>query len=46
MVTGGLLLQWIGVNLPGCGGGAGLGVIAAFIFGALWLGYLWLYGSR
>jgi len=44
MVTGGLLWQWIGGDLPtGCGGGGGLGVRAAFLFGALRLGYLWLY---
>jgi len=29
----------------GCGGGGGLGKRAAFTFGALRLGYLWLYGS-
>ena len=36
---------WIGGHLPGCGGGGGLGKRAAFTFGALRLGYLWLYGS-
>jgi hypothetical protein len=30
MVIGGLLWQWIGGHLPGCGGGGGLGVRAAF----------------
>jgi hypothetical protein len=45
MVTGGLLWQWIGGHVPGCGGGGGLGVKAAFKFGALRLSYLWLYGS-
>ena len=45
MVTGELLWQWIGGHLLGCGGGAGLGVRAAFQFGAVRLGYLWLYGS-
>jgi hypothetical protein len=40
MVTGGLIWQWIGGHLPGCGGGGGLGVRAA-----LRLDYLWLYGS-
>jgi len=34
-VIGGLLWQWIGGNLPGCGGGGGLGVRAALTFGAL-----------
>jgi len=29
MATGGLLWQWIGGHLPGCGGGGGLGVRAA-----------------
>jgi hypothetical protein len=37
MVTGGLLWQWIGGHLPGCGGSGGFGVRAIFIFGALWL---------
>ena len=45
MVTDGLHWQWMGEHLPGCGGGGGLGVRAAFKFGALRLGYLWLYGS-
>ena len=45
MVTGELLWQWIGKHLPGCGDGGGLGVRAAFYFGALRLGYLWLYGT-
>jgi len=35
MVTGGLLWQWIGEHLPGCGGGEGLGVRADFYFGSL-----------
>jgi hypothetical protein len=30
MVTNELLWQWIGGHLPGCGGGGGLGVRAAF----------------
>ena len=34
---------WIGGHLPGCGGGGGLGVRAVLSFGALRLGYLWLY---
>jgi len=29
-VTGGLLWQWIGGHLPGCGGGGDLGVRAIF----------------
>ena len=33
MVTGGLLWQWIGGHLPGCGGGGGLGVRA---FSLIW----------
>jgi len=28
--VGGLLWQWIGGHLPGCGGGGGLGVGVAF----------------
>jgi hypothetical protein len=35
MVTGGLLWQWTGGHLLGCGGGGGLGVRAALEFGAL-----------
>jgi len=46
MVTGGLLWRWIGGgHLPGCGSGGGLGVGAVFLFGALRLGFLWLYGG-
>jgi len=30
MVTDGLLWQWIGGHLPGCGGGGGLGEKAVF----------------
>jgi hypothetical protein len=30
MVTGGLLWQWIGRHLPGCGGGGVLGVRVFF----------------
>jgi hypothetical protein len=28
---GGLLWQWIGGHLPGCGGGGGLGVRVVFV---------------
>ena len=45
IMTGGLLWRWIGKHLSGCRGGGGLGVRAAFYFGALRLGYLWLYGT-
>jgi len=34
MVTGGLLWQWKGRHLRGCGGGGSLEVGAAFLFGA------------
>ena len=44
-MTDGLHWQWMGGHLPRCGGGGGLGVRAAFKFGALRLGYLWLYGN-
>ena len=46
MVTGGLLWQWIGEHLPGCGGGSGsLGARSPYDLVDYKLGYLWLYGS-
>ena len=38
VVTGGLLWQWIGGHLPGCGGGGGLGVESWFL--------MWCIGVR
>ena len=40
-----IALAMVWRTLPGCGGGGDLGARAAFKFGALRLGYLWLYGS-